>query len=492
MVRKISLSMQWLWVLVFILSGFGSFSIGIRAYAASPQDIVTVPAGDPIQIALVTFLNANIPYQDYYDAFDMAVGDYGMIKGFSIQRNDFDAGCDQEAGEIAGYQVITNTQNLGVVGPLCSSSTLGMAPVLESAGVVMISYSNTNPDLGNNGWTVFNRTVVVDPEYQYWNELISDLPNVIAWSNAFNVIYGRPPSEFTKYVYDATSLLLTRINEVSTLDVDNNLLVDRAALASAVRNTSAFEGITSLITLESDGDRQFKFIDNIILPAGEPIQLALTTWITGTVPYQDYYDAFDMAVDDYGPIKGFSIQRNDYNAGCDPVAGEAAGVQVITNTQNLGVIGPYCTASTRGMAPKLESAGVVMISYSNTGPDLGGKGWTMFNRTVVVDPGYNAWNAIISNLSTVSTWSDNFNANFGRPPSEFAKYVYDSTTLMLTRIDEVSTLDGSSNLVLDRSALSLAVRNTSSYLGITGEITLEADGDRVNLFTFTFLPLIKK
>jgi hypothetical protein len=261
MVQKITLSMRWLLVLIFVLSGLAPISAGSRANAASPQDVVIVPAGDPIQIAFATWPGW-VGYQDFYDAFQMAVDDYGPIKGFSIQRNDYDDGCSEPTGQDAGNQIITNTQNLAVVGPLCSSSTRGMAPVLETAGVVMISYSNTAPDLGGNGWTVFNRTVIADPEYAAWNTRVSYLPSVLAWSDDFNAAYGRQPMEYAKYVYDATLLLLTRIDQVSTLDGSNNLLVDRATLAGAVRNTADFSGITDLLTLEIDGDRVDQLADS--------------------------------------------------------------------------------------------------------------------------------------------------------------------------------------------------------------------------------------
>ena len=426
---------------------------GSRVNAASPQDVVIVPAGQPVQLALATWLDVSVPYEDYYASFDLAAADHGPIKGFNLQRNVFDAGCDQPSGQNAGDQIVANTQNLGVIGPFCSSSTFGMGPVLESAGVVMISYSNTSPLLDDYGWTVFNRVVVTDPEYVDWNEYITHLSSVTLWNDEFYFAYGRQPTEFAKYVYDSTLLLLNRLDEVSTLDGSGNLLVDRAALAAAVRDTFSYMGVTGRIFLEADGDRVNLLV---IVPAGQPIQIALATWIDPGVPYQDYFDAFEMAVDDFGPIKTFSVQHNDFDTGCDPTAGEIAGNQVITNTQNLAVIGTYCSGSTFGMAPVLESAGVVMISYSNTRGDLGNYGWTIFNRDVVNDPEFNYWDKTVSQLPTVLDWNDNFKMIFGRDPTTFARYVYDATTLLLTRINEVSILDVNNNLLVDQALLASA------------------------------------
>lgn len=492
MLNKIYRSICVVLAITIILSASMALSLDTQARASTPQDIVLVPAGQPIQVAFASWLDADVPFQDYIDAFEMAVSDYGSIKGFSVQRNDFNSGCTFETGQAAGDLVTANAQNLGVIGPYCSSSTLGMAPILQAEEVVMISYANTYPGLSGNGWSIFNRVVVVDPEYTGWNTYISLLPSVITWSDAFDLKYGRQPSEQSKYTYDATMLLLTRIDEVSTLDGANNLLVDRADLAAEVRNTASFTGVTGDISMEPDGDRVNSLLSDILVPAGDPIQVALATWLDPGFPYQDYLDAFDMAVQAYGPIKGFTIQRNDFDAGCGPDTGQAAGMQVITNTQNVGVIGPLCSGSTRGMAPLLQAADVVMISYSNTAPDLGFNGWTIFNRMVVHDSEFNIWDLRVSKLPSVLSWNDEFSTAFGRQPSSFSKYVYDSTILLLMRIDEVSTLDGSNNLIIDRSDLAAVVRHTTSIPGVTGIITLEPNGDRLNLLPSILMPLVSK
>jgi beta-xylosidase len=53
----------------------------------------------------------------------------------------------------------------------------------------------------------------------------------------------------------------------------------------------------------------------------------------------------------------------------------------------------------------------------------------------------------------------------------------------LTRIDEVSTLDGSGNLVIDRDQLRTAVRTTANFPAVTGPVTLDGLGNRVDFFT---------
>jgi hypothetical protein len=215
---------------------------------------VTVSPGNPIEIALVTDQAWSVT-QYITEALQMAMDDYGTIQGWNLQRNDYDGGCSFENGQTAANEVVSNPQNVGVIGPDCSSSTAGALPVLDTAGVVMISHSSTGEDLPVAGPTVFNRVIVSDTAFVEWETKISRLPSVHTWEMEFESTYGYPPEVFTKYAYDATTLLLTHIDAVSTVDGSGNLVIDREALAVAVRGTSGFPGVTDEITLEPDGDR---------------------------------------------------------------------------------------------------------------------------------------------------------------------------------------------------------------------------------------------
>lgn len=222
----------------------------------------------------------------------------------------------------------------------------------------------------------------------------------------------------------------------------------------------------------------------VTVPSGNPIEIALVTdedWAS----LQYITETVEMAIDDYGAIKGWSLQRNDYDGGCDQTSGENAANAVVSNAQNVGVIGLDCSSSAAGALPILETAGVVMISHSSTGGNLPPLGPTVFNRVIVSDTAFVEWDAKISRLHSVREWEADFESTFGYPPGGFSKYVYDATTLLLTHIDSVSTVDGGGNLVIDQAALATAVRGTAGFPGVTDDITLEADGDRVNSLTGT-------
>ncbi|HBX68042.1 MAG TPA: hypothetical protein DEH25_01270, partial [Chloroflexi bacterium] len=213
------------------------FNLPGRAIAAPQADLVTVAPGNPIEIATITWWDWGQENQTILDAVALAIDDFGSIKGFNVQQNDYDGACDGGSGTTAANDVIANAQNIGVIGSLCSSSSGAAAAVLETVGVVMISPASTASDVYLNGPTVFNRVVITDPDFEGWNAKISYLPAVLAWQRNFEQIYGYQPGGFGKYAYDATWLLLTRLDEVSSLN-GGNLEISRAALAAAVRGTS--------------------------------------------------------------------------------------------------------------------------------------------------------------------------------------------------------------------------------------------------------------
>jgi regulation of enolase protein 1 (concanavalin A-like superfamily) len=234
------------------------FSSGQAAPAAPEVSVIIIPGGSPIQIAAATWYGHS-GYQDHFNAVQMAVDDFGAIQGFNVQVNQYDDGCSAATGGTSAQAIAGNTQNLGVIGPLCSSSTMGALPFFEGAHLPMISPSNTHADLASYGMNSFNRVVVFDPYFdQYWHEQVEELSGVEAWNAAFEAQFGHAPDEYAKFAYDATRLLLTRIEQVSSLSAPN-LTIVREELQTAVRNTFNFPGVTGAITLERDGDRVNKF-----------------------------------------------------------------------------------------------------------------------------------------------------------------------------------------------------------------------------------------
>jgi len=70
-----------------------------------------------------------------------------------------------------------------------------------------------------------------------------------AYGDAFGEL-----SPFSQHGYDSAAVILSKIDEVSSLDSDGNLLIPRKALADAVRHTTGYQGLTGNITCSSNGE----------------------------------------------------------------------------------------------------------------------------------------------------------------------------------------------------------------------------------------------
>ena len=115
-----------------------------------PLGVVEVAPGEPIVMgyALVTSgPNSNLGI-DSMRGVEIALDDLGnMLLGHDLQLEGEDSGCSTDGGQAAASRLITNQQIVGIVGPTCSSAGNVMAPVIDEAGMVMISPSNTAPGL---------------------------------------------------------------------------------------------------------------------------------------------------------------------------------------------------------------------------------------------------------------------------------------------------------------------------------------------------------
>jgi ABC-type branched-subunit amino acid transport system substrate-binding protein len=217
----------------------------------SNATLVAIPRGQPVQIALAAAFDAPGFEPSIANAVEMAVEAHPAIRGFPIHVNVVSAPCGDAAGDVAAATRITsNLQNVGVLGQFCSSGFDQALPIYQRAGLVTISGSATNDDLPSFAPAVFNRTVVDDDTFDSWYAAVSQLPSDLAWQQAFRVEFGAAPSAFADLYYDAASLLIRDLQRVSTVDRGDRLIVNRAALAQAVRNTTRFQGVSCTITLD--------------------------------------------------------------------------------------------------------------------------------------------------------------------------------------------------------------------------------------------------
>lgn len=252
-------------VLTAILAGAQIAGARPAASSVTPNAQVVVERGQPVQFAFTADTTQNPVFAQFSNsaenAIQMAVEQHPTIRGFPIQVNHVETLCFPDSDNTASATaIVSNAQNTAVLGNLCTGGFATALPIYETAGVVTISGSATGSILPALGPTVFNRTAVVSDVVgdagDIWASQISTLPSVLEWDQEYEAEFGVAPflSPLPALYFDAASLLLRRLQQVSRI-VDGNLVIDRAALASAVRNTTKFQGVTCTVTLDPTGNR---------------------------------------------------------------------------------------------------------------------------------------------------------------------------------------------------------------------------------------------
>jgi ABC-type branched-subunit amino acid transport system substrate-binding protein len=84
-----------------------------------------VSPGQPVQIAFVGSSDFPAFTQDFRNGIQMAIEQHPMIRGHSIQVNEFDPPCfsgpdPAAANVLAATAIVSNHQNTGVIGHICS------------------------------------------------------------------------------------------------------------------------------------------------------------------------------------------------------------------------------------------------------------------------------------------------------------------------------------------------------------------------------------
>jgi branched-chain amino acid transport system substrate-binding protein len=126
---------------------------GAAAYECTDAlGCVTVAPGDPIHIAYaltVSGATASLG-DDSRGGIEIAIADRGgELLGHPIELTGEDTLCNAEGGQAAGTKLAADATIVGIIGTNCSSEARSAMPLISQAGMVMISPSNTNPDLTN-------------------------------------------------------------------------------------------------------------------------------------------------------------------------------------------------------------------------------------------------------------------------------------------------------------------------------------------------------
>ncbi len=114
---------------------------------------VDVAPGDPIHIAYAMVISGADETLgiDSRTGVEVAVALKGKVLGHDIQLTGEDEGCSAEGGQAAGTKLAADPTIIAVIGTSCSSAARVAVPLLSQAGFVIISASNTAPDLTRAG-----------------------------------------------------------------------------------------------------------------------------------------------------------------------------------------------------------------------------------------------------------------------------------------------------------------------------------------------------
>lgn len=141
------------------------------------------------------------------------------------------------------------------------------------------------------------------------------------------------------------------------------------------RRWMALFGVLALMAAACGGDGSGEVTDDtqVVVPAGEAIQIRSLNTISGEVAYLGLpiQYAVEQAIDDYGQVKGFDVSMGTgLDDLCSPEGGQAAAQLITADTQVVGVIGTSCSSAAAAAAPVISEANMVIISGANSAPSL--------------------------------------------------------------------------------------------------------------------------
>ena len=106
--------------------------------------------GDPINVGAMLTISGATAFlgEDSRGGVELAIDDRGgEMLGHPIDLTVEDSLCSAEGGQTAAQKIASDPTIVGVVGTNCSSAAAAGLPIISSAGLVLISPSNTAPSL---------------------------------------------------------------------------------------------------------------------------------------------------------------------------------------------------------------------------------------------------------------------------------------------------------------------------------------------------------
>ena len=133
------------------------------------------------------------------------------------------------------------------------------------------------------------------------------------------------------------------------------------------------EGATAVIVDESAAHVGDGSLGVVRIEVGEAIQIRSLNAVTADVAFfgLPIERSVVMAIEDYGPIKGFDVDLGTrLDEQCSQDGGQAAAQIIVADYDVIGVIGTSCSGAAVTAVPLITNGGMTMISGGNTSPAL--------------------------------------------------------------------------------------------------------------------------
>ena len=289
-----------------------------REFEAGPLGAVEIGAAEAIQIrTMLSHTGAPTFGPPLRYGIEMALQDIGDIHGRRVELGDpIDEMCSGEGGRTGALQITADPRQIvGVIGTSCSGAAVEASPLFSGAGMVMISPSNTSPDLtsdlqGNAGVdyypgyfrtsnnSLYEAQTVADFAYQELGlRRMATLDDgdaytmglAVAFANAFQALGGEVAAalQVEKGQMDMTNVLADVASHHGTAPVDGiffPLFVDEGS--PFAEQAKAYAGLEDLTLITDSGLLAPRFLSmpqslGIYYAGPVPIDEANVNGVTG-------------------------------------------------------------------------------------------------------------------------------------------------------------------------------------------------------------------
>lgn len=146
----------------------GATAAATTAAAGGGENVVTVQAGDSIQVGVTAVLAGDLVAlgTTVLKSAELAAQQLGDVEGFEVEIVSADDTCDASGAEPAAQQLLANENLVAVIGSICSGVNVTVQPTYEENNITQVSSGSTAVNVtypkGRDPFATFFRTVVHD------------------------------------------------------------------------------------------------------------------------------------------------------------------------------------------------------------------------------------------------------------------------------------------------------------------------------------------